>query len=535
MTNKLLLLILLAAANNMVKAQSSKSSLLYRHVSEKRLLIKNTSTVNLFHETNTSTLADLKATLSAHSTLILNKKLSRELFKQRPQSISLSLITSKASYQLELVQEDISGNKFPVGKLTATGSIPVTDTIDIIHYRGYIAGDANSIASMSVFGNGELMCLFSNADGNYNLGKTGDSTYVLYNSSKMLSRLNFECGTDHLPVISNSTSRQSQPAINIPLDIPATLCKKVRVYWEASYKLYSNNFSSNFTNTANYLSGLFNQVAVMYQNEGIIIDLAQINVWISADPYTTDNANNGLATLKSRWNNLGDNFNGDICLLIDGAPTNNGGVAYLLDNDLCNRAYAYGYTDVYAAYNTVPVYSWDVEELTHEMGHLMGSHHTHWCGWNTGSGGACGAIDDCSPAEASVSCTTCAATTSTNPAPPGFTGTVMSYCYLRSGIGVNLSYGFGPLPQAAIRNAISNAVCASFDNQWTGAAGNAWENAANWSCGTLPNDKTDVTIPGGLTNYPLIKSNAVCRRLIQKSNSTVTVNPGFTLKISGNK
>ncbi len=309
--------------------------------------------------------------------------------------------------------------------------------------------------------------------------------------------------------------------------------KKSGFTGEASYKLYANNFNSNFNNTANYLSGLFNQVAVMYQNEGIIIELSKLVVWTATDPYTTNSSANGLATLKSRWNSLGNNFNGDLCVLVDGAPTNNGGVAYLLDNDFCNRAYAYGYADIYASYNTVPVYSWDVEVLTHEMGHMMGSHHTHWCGWKTA--GTCGAIDNCSTVEASDSCKTCSAITNTDPsAPAGFMGTVMSYCYSRSGTGINLSYGFGPLPQAAIRSSINNAICPSLDNTWTGAAGTAWENTANWRCGSLPTANTDVTIPAGLANYPVIKSSALCRRLIQKQNTTVTLSPGFTLKITGN-
>ena len=40
---------------------------------------------------------------------------------------------------------------------------------------------------------------------------------------------------------------------------------------------------------------------------------------------------------------------------------------------------------------TVPTYSWNVMVITHEMGHLMGSNHTHACVWN----GNNTAIDGC--------------------------------------------------------------------------------------------------------------------------------------------
>ena len=33
-------------------------------------------------------------------------------------------------------------------------------------------------------------------------------------------------------------------------------------------------------------------------------------------------------------------------------------------------------------YANVPTYSWTVMVFTHEMGHLMGSRHTHACVWN---------------------------------------------------------------------------------------------------------------------------------------------------------
>jgi hypothetical protein len=80
--------------------------------------------------------------------------------------------------------------------------------------------------------------------------------------------------------------------------------------------------------------------------------------------------------------------------------------------------------------------------ITHEMGHLMGSNHTHACVWN----GNNTAIDGCAAVEGD-----CA-----RPGNPPTGGTIMSYCHLQ-GVGINFNKGFGPQPTAVILNKIANA------------------------------------------------------------------------------
>jgi hypothetical protein len=41
-----------------------------------------------------------------------------------------------------------------------------------------------------------------------------------------------------------------------------------------------------------------------------------------------------------------------------------------------------------------------------------------------------------------------------------------------------------------------------FEMTWMGTANTAWENPANWSCNSLPDANTDVTISGGRERYP---------------------------------
>jgi hypothetical protein len=47
---------------------------------------------------------------------------------------------------------------------------------------------------------------------------------------------------------------------------------------------------------------------------------------------------------------------------------------------------------------------------------------------------------------------------------------------------------------------------------WNGSAGEEWYNPANWSNG-VPGAGTSVTIPGGISNYPDINSQAVCQNI----------------------
>jgi hypothetical protein len=135
-----------------------------------------------------------------------------------------------------------------------------------------------------------------------------------------------------------------------------------------------------------------------------------------------------------------------------------GGLAYL--DVLCSRPIAYAYSDIHGSYSSIPTYSWDVEVITHETGHNLGSKHTHWCGWNTGSAGSCGAIDNCTTLETVTGCSTCGATYSNAAPVTSWKGTVMSYCHLVSR-GISLANGFGPLPGNKIRTEVSAASCLS--------------------------------------------------------------------------
>lgn len=77
---------------------------------------------------------------------------------------------------------------------------------------------------------------------------------------------------------------------------------------------------------------------------------------------------------------------------------------------------------------------------------------------------------------------------------------------------------------------------------WTGIAGdNDWNNPANWSCNTVPTSSIDVTIPSGVSTYPILATIAgnpvtgYTRNLNVAAAANVNINAGGnTIEVSGN-
>lgn len=80
---------------------------------------------------------------------------------------------------------------------------------------------------------------------------------------------------------------------------------------------------------------------------------------------------------------------------------------------------------------------------------------------------------------------------------------------------------------------ISPVFTLKFEISWTGVVDTAWENTANWSCGILPDQNTDVFIRATAPRFPEVNSIAYCRRLFLQYSATVLVKTGFQLNTLG--
>ena len=112
----------------------------------------------------------------------------------------------------------------------------------------------------------------------------------------------------------------------------------------------------------------------------------ELVVWDVIDPYTGTNTSDALNQFRT---GLNGNYNGDLAHLIGRSTEFSGGIAYV--DVICNSNYGVGVSGINSSYNNVPTYSWTVMVLAHEIGHNLGSRHTHSCSWNGNST----VIDDC--------------------------------------------------------------------------------------------------------------------------------------------
>ncbi len=204
-------------------------------------------------------------------------------------------------------------------------------------------------------------------------------------------------------------------------------------------------------NTINWITAVFAQVATLYNNEQIKIEISEIKVWNTQDPYSTTSSTDAL----NQFGAENPTFNGDLASLYALGGNNTGGLAWV--EVLCFKGYNYAYMNVSSNYNDVPTFSWTVEVITHETGHNMGSKHTHACAWN----GNNTQIDDCGNKyyhDNGNAVEGDACYDSSSEIIP-VSGTIMSYCHLLSGVGIDLSNGFGTQPGNLIRDRYNNASC----------------------------------------------------------------------------
>src|SRR5690606_3894026 len=181
-------------------------------------------------------------------------------------------------------------------------------------------------------------------------------------------------------------------------------------------------------------------IGTLYANDNINVALHEIKIWTTDDPYDGTYGEN-----LEEFKNKVTEFNGDLAHLVNNPSTTS--VAYL--NSLCTD-WRYAYSGISMNYAQVPTYSWTIMAMTHEMGHSLGSPHTHNCSWN----GNNTAIDGCGPAAGYTE-----GTCPQGPIPPSSVGgTIMSYCHLTSST-IKFVNGFGPQPQALIVNSVNGAAC----------------------------------------------------------------------------
>ncbi|MCB0723380.1 MAG: T9SS type A sorting domain-containing protein [Ignavibacteriae bacterium] len=371
--------------------------------------------------------------------LKLNKEVFDEIFTSKPYKLNLSIPVengTRANIQLE---------RFEILTPDAKGTTTSSTGIDefslrniVVSYMGKVNGLDNSFISLNFSLNGVNGVMVTDVE-RYVIGRMenmGQNDYLLFRESKLKMQNNFSCATsDEI----TDEMRRMMSNLDTDMDNMTTEIRQANIALDLDFATH-NRFGS-VNNATAYALSLFATSSVLYLREmNIKLNINYVNVWTTADPYTGSGSNDILNQFRSYWNSNHQSDQRTIAHLISTRAGGLGGIAWV--NVLCastSNGYGYAFSNTNGGFNQVPTYSWDVDVVSHEMGHNFGSPHTHSCSWPGGP------IDTCYQVEGGCY---------SGPTHP-IIGTIMSYCHLSAGKVLN----FGTLPRNLIRTYAENAPC----------------------------------------------------------------------------
>lgn len=388
------------------------------------------------------------------TTLILNTNELSKFFYNPAKEILFKIPIDNGKYiELELIKSEVLSYDFNLHSLKQGRTKTKIPYIPGLYYQGKIKGNSNSLAAISIFNN-KIIGIVSDDKGNYILGENRNfpdrKRYVFYNDNQLKIQNKFTCGTgDGIDKFFKSADfmhkkikDQKDALPNLP----------VKMYFECDYDMYEE-FYYNINEVADFVTAFFNVSILIYQNESIPFTIQTIEVWTQRDPYYY--YDNSVDILLAFGGSLEDDFEGNLAhLLSTGHNQELGGIAWVgvlcQEYNSLDSSGRFAFSNIEPYYNNFPTYSWTVSCVTHEIGHNLGSMHTHACWWPLPNY-TIGALDSCYYPEFGFCFTF----------PHASIGTIMSYCHLwiGQGGGINFNLGFGQLPGDTIRRYYFNAGC----------------------------------------------------------------------------
>lgn len=423
--------------------------------------------------------------------------------------------TAKNKQQLT-IEIPISANKNEILELTKIEMFAADGIINVasksmtkisgddmpLFYFGKIKGNKKSDVILSIHKD-KLHGRINIGNKQLTLDRVSDSDlHMVYQEKDLPPDSFFECGVEtSLQIPQVEHIRHSKSASNAS--------NAINIYVEVEHDLYLE--LGGYDETVTHVLDLFVEVKYLYMKEEIDIVISELKIWDYPDPY--DNKLSDIAYLTQFADGIDLNFNGDIAHLLGFATTRYDGKnipdGFAKQDVLCsskNRRIAF--TRIKTNYEKIPIYSKSVHFITHEIGHNLGSEHTHDPVWGPNHNEA---IDHCGYESGGTIFPEA--------------GTIMSYCHRFPSIGVDFNLGFGPEPGDLIRSKVNEAFserCLPINNTCDLiATTNFEESNGGWVDGG-----TDCTI-GRFTNFA--DSGENCIQLRDNTSTSTATSPIFDL------
>lgn len=417
-------------------------------------------------------------------------------------------LTEKGSIQLELSPSVIDGSS---EIMVGFKRIPAPD---VRTYTGSINGEPGSFIVLS-HSNGNLRGWIERADGNrVNIApRDGSEDIHLLYDAEIMADLRKDAGT--------CMTDESAITIPTPEDLYKSLGKveriqgnnllELQIIVEATTAFFNGPGRRDSIRTAEFMIALMNGVNTIYRKElnvNIIIPRLQIWTTTTPDPYiSVGNAPALLDEVQARWSKI-TNIKRDIVHCLDAVPTTGGlfvlGIANGIGN-VCSgsTSNAYSVSGIFKnGLAKIDDYVGDIVTIAHELGHNIGSYHTHNCQfWPPRGLDSCMTSGSAYRSRSNYSQEACFKN-----APVANPGSIMSYCHLTNP-SRSVAFTFLPRVSTFLRTFLESRSCIEPATQPTVRVMSPWgqrtfvvgsETPIEWTSHRVSNVNIEFSTDGGV-------------------------------------
>lgn len=331
--------------------------------------------------------------------------------------------------QLDLTEFSIVGAQTHVIVMTENGEVP-GPMPTVRTYRGSVRGIVGSLAVISIDPKGTVSGMVRLTNNTYTLGSNRGELHVAY-LTKTSDIENFadlgRCAMyDETQYVKNTKPRTKSGGA-APLAATQSMTMAVDV------DKAGNDYFGSQGDATNYITSRFATISAVYEDElDLGITLGRIFIYAVPDPYANSaNTDQLLQKFTNHWKNNNANVDRTLAHLfskqdLDGAGGASG-LAWLAG--MCRKDIGYGVTRIMGNEGV------DDGVIAHEVGHNVGSAHTHNCQQYQPP------IDSCVAAEGGC-----------YPGTKQVKGTIMSYCNSKN-------FTFHPRTRVVMKDEIALAAC----------------------------------------------------------------------------